>query len=246
MLAGNSDPPDSDPPPPPVKVTDSDRNARDRATYQERKLAGLCTRGCGQPASDTCSMCPTCAVKVHAQVNLANRKRYTERKAAKLCTRCGERRVKAPAVACRPCLGRLGRLPERTEISRSDPDQDPSRDRVIDRDGRLRYLGQSAQLKARRGEARGRLSKEEEIELDVKQIRKSLAQIDAGLVLDGREDEDGAIALMKAIGGQARLIARTALDLAGKLETFNPIAAKAKRAARLADARASKRPSNKR
>jgi hypothetical protein len=145
--------------------------------YQDRKIAGLCTR-CGAPAEDGYQLCPD---------HRAAQKRYAAacykvgrkaREKGKRCMRCGKGKRKPGSRWCIACLARRGKLgalgPKKIGIT--------TRDRIADRtefvtegDGRTRsrYKGKHV----------GRASAAEMDGDDIRAVRASLQKLETGLAV---------------------------------------------------------------
>ncbi|MDD9999487.1 MAG: hypothetical protein OXQ89_17245 [Rhodospirillaceae bacterium] len=96
----------------------------DRATYAERRAAGLCTR-CSAPTFDGAPLCGPCAfIEARRQParNAAARRRYAERRYRWICTHCGQ----APSFGASRCESCAKRAYERSEHVRGIPDWDPA------------------------------------------------------------------------------------------------------------------------
>jgi len=147
-------------------------------TYQDRKIAGLCTR-CGDPAEDGCQLCPK---------HRAAQKRYAKacytsardaRRKAKACVRCGGKR-KPGSKWCVACLIKRGKV----KTKGLKQGQNIGRDRIAARtdhvtegDGRTRSRFRG------RGAASGRMSNEEKTDADLRDAVEALRKCEAGLVL---------------------------------------------------------------
>ncbi len=100
------------------------RRQSDRATYAERKAAGLCTR-CSAPTFDGAPLCGPCTVteaRYRPAKRDANRARYAKRRKRWICTHCG----KAPSFGASRCEDCARKSWARSEHVRGIPDWDPA------------------------------------------------------------------------------------------------------------------------
>jgi hypothetical protein len=179
-----------------VEQLREERNAHEREVYEQRKLAGLCTR-CGVPALEDGQLCAAHRDYERNRTQATITAMRKARRAAGCCIRCGRKSKRAECVAC---LVRAGRLP-RSAIPRSNPTVTQSRvDVVVEADGyeRRRFVGQGR---------KGAPSKATLDRMDFKDVAKAVAkfveQVNGGYKL---VDEG------KLLPGDADAIAVAALD----------------------------------
>lgn len=76
--------------------------------YEERKLAGVCTRGCGEPAADDQQMCERCLKRFRKQTRNAMRDLRAARRARGCCAYC---ETKSASYRCPAHAIKRGEIP---------------------------------------------------------------------------------------------------------------------------------------
>ncbi len=84
----------------------TDRRSKERAQYEERKLAQQCTK-CGVASPDA-ALCPECLATERARTKSAIKQLRATRRARRQCVRCGRA---SERYECLDCLRRVGRAP---------------------------------------------------------------------------------------------------------------------------------------
>jgi len=109
-------------------------------TYDDKKLAGICTRpGCTATASPDSQLCPPHHIEAKAAKRASMKRRRSDWKRRGLCTRCGSKRSKTSRWGCPACLVATGQA----RSGFVDIHVDKSNRIRTDRTGRVRYHGQA-------------------------------------------------------------------------------------------------------
>lgn len=153
-----------------------ERRANERAVYQARKEAGLCTR-CGATLPDDWEhgLCTVCQDYQQTHTKLAVRALRLKRRRKKQCVRCG---LPSKRYECLICLSKLGRLPK--SAFPSDGNQTVKQARIAARLIPWENSPQNAGRLRLRGGKRGRMSIEQENRTDLDFMEKDLARARTG------------------------------------------------------------------
>ena len=182
-----------------------DRRAHEREVYEQRKLAGLCTR-CGVAAVDGQQLCQPHLDYQRDVTSTWIAKRAAARRKAGCCIRCGRKSKRAECVSC---LLKVGRLPRSAAPSNTKQTLDQSRvDVVVEADGyeRRRYVGQGR---------KGAPSKATLDRMDFKDVARAVEQVRIGYAVidDGKLGEAEADAMALAALDQLALASRFIDDI---------------------------------